>query len=132
MEARLPSIYVEVLDLACMRLNPEATRDFRKHLLVHFVHEFASGRRPVSRLLAAHRRVDEVFVCSAAMPRKRLSMKISETAHRELEDLMRASALSKTDTVKSVVLAIHDEIVVPAGEPAMLDLLAARMRFANG
>lgn len=132
MEARLPSIFVEALDLACVRLDPGANRDFRKYLFVHFVHEFASGRQPVSRLLAAHRRVDQVFVCSNAMPRKRLSLKISETAHRELEAIMRASSLSKTDTVKSVVVAIHEEIVAPDGEPALLGPLKARMRFATG
>lgn len=40
-EANLPAIYIDTLDLAAYRIDPNLTPDFRKRLLMYYVHTYA-------------------------------------------------------------------------------------------
>ncbi len=49
-EALLPAIYLDALDLACWRIDPEASQEFRKPLLMHYLHGSSLSRAATQRL----------------------------------------------------------------------------------
>lgn len=112
-EANLPAIYIDTLDLAAYRIDPNLTPDFRKRLLMYYVHTYAMDDKLLARF-AENMREDHFFESADKNSvRKRLSMKVTPAMSREIEALMQATALSKTDLIKSVISQIHKDIVAP-------------------
>ncbi|CAO3404148.1 hypothetical protein VH569_17020 [Azospirillum sp. 11R-A] len=116
-EANLPSVYTDALDLAAYRIDPGLTTEFRKPLLMYYINRYAADRT-LSRQLADS--LDETRAFFEGAPktgrgsaRRRLSMKITPTMSRELETVVEATALNKTDVIKSVIGCIHKDIVAP-------------------
>ena len=127
-EAVLPAVFLDALDLACYRIDPQSSPDFRKRLISSFVHMSARNSGMAARLADCLRHAPPVFA-SAPDVTKRLSYKITEAANREIEAVMEATSLNRTDLLKSVVVAISDDIVWPE-KPKGLDRL--RMLAAAG
>jgi hypothetical protein len=112
-EANLPAIYIDTLDLAAYRIDPNLTPDFRKRLLMYYVHTYAMDDKLLARF-AENLREDHFFeTADKNSVRKRLSMKVTPAMSREIEALMQATALSKTELIKSVISQIHKDIVAP-------------------
>ena len=77
-EAVLPAPYLDILDLACFKIDPESSTDLRKGLLMFYVHQFAEGSFDFKRL----KRSSKTLASRPGMEsktRRRLSMK---TTHR--------------------------------------------------
>jgi hypothetical protein len=128
LEAQLPALYLETLDLAAYRINPQLSTDFRKALLSYYLHGAATEKEVGAGLLADWQAFRDSFPgAEKQSPRKRLSLKISPMLAEEIEGLMAATALNRTDLIKSLVGRIHREVVVPA-KPRVLPAL---QRFAG-
>lgn len=114
LEAVLPVTYLEALDLAIVRIATVATPSFRKPLLSYYAHRFASGAANVQTLPGVLRETKQLLESArtAAEPR-RLSMKLNELTAGDIEGLARATSLSKTDVIKSLVGQIRKDVVEP-------------------
>lgn len=111
-EVRLPAIYLDVLDLAAFTVERESTPDFRKDLLCYYIHDLAQDPKGRQRLLSAHKLSTIGFLKNKAqIPRKRLSMKVSEKLRAELSHLEECTELNTTDVFKSVVFDIQRDIL---------------------
>lgn len=123
LEAQLPPVSVEALDLAAFRVDPDPSADFRKKLFSHYVHELIKTEPDGGRLregIASFERT-----CPDAVKlkiRKRLSMKVSPALSSDMEALMRAASLTKTDLIKSVVGIIRRGVIEP-DDPGRLEEL---------
>ncbi|MCF8470234.1 MAG: hypothetical protein K9G30_05575 [Parvibaculum sp.] len=135
-EAVLPAVYLDALDLACWRIDPEASQEFRKPLLMHYLHGSSLSKAATQRLARAAQETAMVFKPAKSVTdksgtdRKRLSMKVSPAMSRTVEHLAETTRLSKTDLIKGAIVQISREIVGPA-RPARLDELRSLAQFAN-
>ena len=121
-EAQLPAVCVDALDLAANAFTPSSSTDFRKLLVTYFVHRAAQDPRGGEKLLAAHRKAAIEFPEQRGAPRRRLSMKVSPQIDAELRALMAATALTVTETLKSLVFEIHAD-VLDKPRPALMKAL---------
>ena len=111
-EASLPAVYFDTLDLACYRIDPETTVDFRKRLLLYYIHRAAANKRAARKI--ARLRADTAFGKAEKLGvKKRLSFKVSHNVSRSIDGLIETTKLSKTDLFKSLVLQIDKDIVEP-------------------
>ncbi len=110
-EAQLPAIYLDMLDLAAFTIDSTNSTEFRKVLMVFYLHRFASGEYPRERLLKAHR---------TAVERFKVSLRIAD----DIKTLVDNTSMSQTEVIKSVIYQIQTD-VVEARKPALLKELSA-------
>ncbi|EEA03783.1 conserved hypothetical protein [Burkholderia sp. H160] len=123
-EAHLPAIYLDVLDLAAYIVDSASSTEFRKVLMTLYLHRFASGEYPRARLIKAHRSAIERFKEHRGAARRRLSMKVTPCIAEDLKTLMHETTLSQTEVIKSVIYQIQSD-VIEAQKPALLKELGA-------
>lgn len=111
-EAKLPSIYFDALDLACYRIDSSVNTDFRKRLLMYYVCRSTKSAVWSERLVLAFKKKGE-FEVVGEPGRKRLSIKVSQSMADDIADVMKSTNLSKTDLMKSIVLQINEDIIKP-------------------
>lgn len=109
-EAVLPAPYIELLDLACFKINPDFSLDLRKALLMFYVHRFASGAFEISRLKTANAALARLPKMESKF-RRRLSMKTSQQLASELQSVAEKSAMKKTQAIKAIIGTIQEDIV---------------------
>lgn len=116
-EAVLPAPYVDALDLACFTVDPTATTELRKKLVLFYVHKFADGSLDIDML----RTEKPGFApkTGRSIRKRRLSMKVSQKLSDDFSKVVAQTALSKTDVLKQVVGEIKRQIV-DGENPAML------------
>ena len=129
LEAQLPAIYVDALDLAAHTVDNESSTEFRKILMTVYLHRFASGEYPVSELIrgltTAHSRYKE----RRGGARRRLSMKVTPRIAEDLKNLAQKTAMSQTDVIKSVIFQIQSD-VLESRKPALMRELSTLSLFA--
>jgi len=107
-EVNLPAPYLEILDLAAYRIDPKATGEFRKRLLAYYIHMY-SGLISSAKI--------PTFISSTTFvgkfPSKRLSFKVTPRLYDEINSIIDATHLSKTDMIKGIVQEIEKDIVRP-------------------
>ena len=118
-EAQLPAIYLDVLDLAAYQVDSASSTEFRKVLMTLYLHRFALGEYPRAWLLNAHRSALERFGEHRGIARRRLSMKVSPQIAEDLKMLMAETALSQTEVIKSVIYQIQSDII-ESHKPALM------------
>lgn len=128
-EAQLPAVYLDALDLACYRIDSSVTSDFRKRLLMYYVGKSSKNTAWSERLIGALKKKDE-FEIVAEPSRKRLSIKVSQPMANEIAAVMKSTKLNKTDLIKSIVLQIHEDIIKPK-IPKHMDELQTLAMVAN-
>jgi hypothetical protein len=130
-EAVLPAIYLEALDLACFRIDPQVPQDFRKRLLMYYIYSVAQSEAAIHRIGQILNEAKPEFAASENSAKKsRLSLKVSEAISAEIEKLMQATSLNKTDLLKALVLQIDEDIIAPK-EPANLEQLRVLAAVAS-
>jgi hypothetical protein len=123
-EAQLPAIYLDILDLAAYMIDSASSTEFRKVLMMLYLHRFASGEYPRARLVNAHRSATERFQERRGAARRRLSMKVTPRIAEDLKTLMQQTTLSQTEVIKSVIYQIQTD-VIETQKPALLKELGA-------
>jgi len=110
-EASLPSVFIEILNLACFKLDPSASQDMIKRLLFTYIHKNASGDNDFK--IESYIRNYELLLKSLPLttPKKRLSMKVSANMAKEFDSLTTALEKNKTDTIKLLVASIKKDII---------------------
>ena len=61
-EAVLPAVYLDALDLACYRIDPAVSQDFRKRLLMYYVRRAVDDKAPAEY----QKQVDSYFKALAS------------------------------------------------------------------
>lgn len=123
-EAQLPSIYVDALDLAAYIIDNRASTDFRRVLLTYFLHRYAGDAQAAIKLRRAHQKARDRYPETRGSSRRRLSMKVSSTISDELRALAQKAELNTTEILKSVVFGIQTD-VLESPKPALLKELRA-------
>lgn len=111
LEASLPAIYVDVLDLAVHRISPQSASDFRRPLLSYFFHQFAHKSASVRQLKRAHALSLQMFPEERGGYKRRLSLKVSSTVAEDVSWLVGATQLNTTELLKSMVYEIHQQVL---------------------
>jgi len=111
LEAALPAIYVDVLDLAVHRISPQSASDFRRPLLSYFFHQFAHKPSSVRQLKRAHALSLQMFPEARGGYKRRLSLKVSSTVAEDVSWLVSATQLNTTELLKSMVYEIHQQVL---------------------
>ena len=111
-EAILPAIYLDALDLACYRIDSHARRDFRKKLLVYYLHAYAANAEMTAHIATMMERAPAEFITFKSNITKRLSFKVTGAISKEIDNIMTSTKLNKTDLIKSVVIQINDDIIL--------------------
>jgi hypothetical protein len=122
MEINVPAFYMDLLDAAATRVASNVTPDFRKRLLIYYVNRYATGLEKPAELARVMKKSPLANVVIKGMPKKRLSMKLSDQASERIATVMDQTKLSKTELIKSLVAKINDDIVLPK-EPKHLSEL---------
>jgi len=123
-EAVLPAPYVEALDLACFQIDPSASVDLRKRVLLYYVHQFAIGGLDVKRLKTGRDLLGRGVAMDKHIVRKRISFKVSKAMSIEFDGIIAKTALKKTDLLKSLVCEIKFDVLDRA-EPSHIASLKA-------
>src|SRR5690606_31830590 len=119
-------------ELACYRIDPTATQDFRKRLLLYYVVSTSTNKALVKKVSANLMKLDKTFRAGERSgARRRLSMKVTEALSDRVQNLMTATKLNRTELLKSLVIQIDQDIVKPA-KPAKLAELQAIAAVATG
>jgi hypothetical protein len=113
-----------MLDLAAYTIDSASSTEFRKVLMVFYLHRFASGEYPRERLLRAHRAAIERFKEERGATRRRLSMKVMPPIAEDIQTLIDDTSMSQTEVIKSVIYQIQAD-VVQARKPALMKELSA-------
>lgn len=120
LEVSIPAPEIEIIDAAAYRIDPDATTRFRKSLFAFYLQrlrhdESAAGmlRREFETWNAAKIEQRNRVGKAVRIPQRRLSFKISPKTDRDVQWLMKASGMNKTDTVRSVVMEIERDLLAP-------------------
>jgi hypothetical protein len=116
----LPASFIEALDLAAFRIDPEATTEFRKRLLAYYIHRAAESEQPAERLASRIARNGQRFDTDA--PKRRLSFKVTPRLSGEIDKIIERSKLTKSDLIKSLVMQIDEDILQPKSPHNMKEL----------
>jgi hypothetical protein len=110
-EANLPAVYVDMLDLAAYAVDSNSTTNFRKTLITLYLHRFASGQYPKKALLTAHKAAQAQYKERRGTARRRLSMKVAPTIASAMQILVAETELSPTELLKAVIYQIHRDVM---------------------
>lgn len=131
-EANLPAVYLDALDLACYRIDPNASQDFRKRLLLYYVVASSRNKALAKKISGNLMKLDGAFQAGErSKNRRRLSMKVTSFLSDRVDGLMIQTNLNRTDLLKSLVVQIDKDIVKPA-KPANLAKLQDLAAVAVG
>ncbi|URX62057.1 hypothetical protein KR767_18730 [Luteibacter anthropi] len=128
LEFNVPAVFIEMLDAASYRIDAGSTSEFRKPLLMYYVHRLATGQEPIDELEPYMNRAFELAV--EDIPKRRMSMKVSSKSHEELAGVVHelreamARKLTTTDVFKGIALKIESDIVAPKEPKHRADLIA--------
>lgn len=117
-EARLPAVYLDVLDAAMHSVAREAGVQVRKLFLSYYFHVLAEHQAAAADLSCTH----EGFVQGLAAQRaarqvtparamKRLSMKVNTYVAADFDVLLKVTRLSQTDLLKAIICQIQLDVL---------------------
>ncbi|MCR5942618.1 hypothetical protein FG152_17565 [Ochrobactrum sp. XJ1] len=110
----------KILDAAAYRVDPAATTRFRKSLFAFYLQRLRHGQNTAEVLRRDFEAWNAVKAAQRKgvshdirIPHRRLSFKISPKTDRDVQWLMEASGMNKTDMVRSVVMEIEKDLLGP-------------------
>jgi hypothetical protein len=109
-EAILPSIYIEILNLACLKIDSSSSQDMNKRLLFLYVQNNKNDES-IKTYIDNYEALLKVTPIMASMPRKRLSMKVSSNFANELNDLTQSLDRNRTETIKIIIASIKKDLI---------------------
>jgi hypothetical protein len=106
-EAVLPAPYIEVLDMAAFSISNRATTEMRKYLVLAYLHKYLETKAKPSDWTA----FEKNFAKTVKPPTKRLSLKVSPKIENEFILVSDIWAMSKTNTLKTIIHEIKEDIL---------------------
>lgn len=129
-EARLPAIYLDVLDAAMHSVTREAGVQIRKLFFSYYFRELVAQQAKSAKSL---HKVHEVFAQSLSeqmiarrLPpshsMKRLSMKVNHYVADDFVVLLQATHMNRTELLKSVISQIQEDVLEEKNPTVISDL----------
>ncbi|AZD06812.1 hypothetical protein C4K26_1392 [Pseudomonas chlororaphis] len=130
-EARLPAVYLDVLDAAMHSVAQDAGVQMRKLFFsYYFSAPAASGLEQVHSGFAAYLAEQvEARQLPAARSMKRLSLKVNQYVAEDLARLLETTRMTQTELLKSLIAQIRLD-VLEGGNPAVIADLRQLTRLA--
>lgn len=132
-EARLPAVYLDVLDAAMHAVSSEAGANLRKVFLAHYFQLLVQSSQS-EQLKPAHeafiRALDEARARRGLLPSgatRRLSMKVNPHMAEDFLALQQQTHLNQTELLKSVIARIQFDVL----EARDKDVIHALQRLAR-
>lgn len=135
-EARLPAVYLDVLDAAMQAVSSEAGAHLRKLFLAHYFHWLVQARQGAGlqpgheafvQELDAQRRQRGLPASGAT---RRLSMKVNVHMAEDFLTLLGQTRMSQTELLKAVIARIQVD-VLEARDPQVIEALQRLTRLAG-
>lgn len=127
-EARLPAIYLDVLDAAMHAVTKEASVQTRKLFISYYLRELVETKA-ATRLQRTHEDFSEwlskQMMCRHLTPShsmKRLSMKVNPHVADDFTELLEATHMTRTDLLKSVICHIQVDVIEDRNPAVISDL----------
>ena len=106
-EVRVPAHFLDILNVAIRKINPELDYKFNRALILYYIHALNSGHYEQAGLSNF---LNDDF--AKAKSSKIISMKININQLSEINEIMERQNLTKnTDVIKAVILRINKDIV---------------------
>ncbi|MHA6160921.1 hypothetical protein [Pseudomonas sichuanensis] len=135
-EARLPAVYLDILDAALHTVCREAGVHLRKLLLAHYLQQLlqagqGEGLRPAHEaFLQALEQQRQQRGLPAGSATRRLSMKVNAHMAEDFLALMQQADMSQTELLKAVIARIQAD-VLEARDPQVIATLQRLARLAR-
>lgn len=123
-EARLPAIYLDILDYAMQRVTSAASTNHRRIFLSYYLHHFASRPQSTESILTLHSNAKSHYAKCSSTKLRRLSMKVNSEIARDFQKIQSFSHLNQTEILKALIYKI-DSDVVQEQKPDVIRNLAA-------
>ncbi|WEK29363.1 MAG: hypothetical protein P0Y58_20995 [Candidatus Pseudomonas phytovorans] len=127
-EARLPAVYVDVLDAAMHAVTNEAGANLRKLFLAHYFQQLAQVKQ-CGQLQAAHlafiQALDEQLArrgLARSNATRRLSMKVNPHMAKDMLALQQQTEMNQTELLKAVIALIQADILEARDDEVILAL----------
>jgi len=121
-EAKIPPIFIDALDLACFELSQEATTELRKRLVTFYIHKYASGDFISTELAGLLKQADETYPSHRGAAGKRLSFKVAPSVAGDMDRLLKQTGLKKTGLLKSIIFKIKEDVLDRKGKKIFPEL----------
>ncbi|WPD76542.1 hypothetical protein OGM23_04045 [Dickeya fangzhongdai] len=118
LEVRVPAHYLDVLNIATQKINPELDESFNRYLVLYYIHALSTGHYALQGL-------SDLLIADFAKAKasKMLSMRVNASQLAALNSIMSAQHLKKnTDVIKAVILKINEDIVQNKGPEKLTEL----------
>lgn len=116
-EARLPAVYVDVLDAAMHAVSCEAGANLRKFFLAHYFQQLVRAQRG-GQLQAAHQTFSEALDeqreqrgLARSSATRRLSMKVNPHMAEDMLALQQQTDMNQTELLKAVIAVIQADVL---------------------
>lgn len=135
-EARLPALYLDVLDAALHAVCSDAGAHLRKLLLAHYLQQLVQagqgeGLRPAHEaFIQALEQQRQQRGLPASGATRRLSMKVNAHMAEDFHGLMQQTHMTQTELLKAVIARIHSD-VLEARDPQVIDTLQRLARLTG-
>ncbi len=110
-EARLPAIYLDILDYAMQRVSSGASTSHRRIFISYYLHLFAKKPRSTEYILTLHSSAKLRYPKCANTKLRRLSMKVSPDIARDFQKIQTYSHLNQTEILKALIYQIDSDVV---------------------
>ncbi|MCP1693149.1 hypothetical protein J2T26_003024 [Citrobacter farmeri] len=111
LEVMLPSVFLEVLNLAGTMIDSNANSEMIKRILQSYIHNYVNNKLELKSLIYKY----EDFVSSIdgleTIPKKRISLKVSTKIDDELNVICKELNKNKTEMIKILVSSVKTDIV---------------------
>lgn len=112
-EARLPALYIELLDHAMQAITSAAATRHRKIFLSYYIDYLARRKRSSQDAFTWERskNISAKLEVKESTYNKRLSLKLNSYIAKELDSLKGERSVSQTDVLKDVIFQMQNDVV---------------------
>lgn len=128
-EARLPAVYLDVLDAAMFSVTRDAGVQTRKLFFSYYFRQLVEAKAAATSLHRAHcefsRALTKQMTARDLLPShsmKRLSMKVNHYVADDFIILLEVTHMSRTDLLKSVICQIQEDVIEERNPVVISDL----------
>ena len=127
-EARLPAVYLDVLDAAMHAVSSEAGANLRKLFLAHYFQQLVQAQE-TGQLLAAHQTFSHALDEQRAQrglahsnATRRLSMKVNSHMAEDMLVLQQHTDMNQTELLKAVIALVQADVLEQRDEEVIRTL----------
>ncbi len=111
LEANVPGIFADMLDLVASRIDETASPDLKRSLIALGAHELVSGKEGARKLGLLYKAAKLAFPEKRGVPRRRISFKVSPRTMENLRKLARDADITQTEVITSLAYGFKHDVI---------------------